>query len=84
MFSVPGTCVVGYNNIRFDDEVSRNLFYRNFFDPYAYSWQNGNSRWDLLDVVRTCYALRHEDRLARKRTGATQLQAGAPVPGQRH
>ncbi|MGL4193737.1 MAG: exodeoxyribonuclease I, partial [Edwardsiella piscicida] len=60
MFSVPGTCVVGYNNIRFDDEVSRNLFYRNFFDPYAYSWQNGNSRWDLLDVVRTCYALRPE------------------------
>ncbi|SPW30976.1 Exodeoxyribonuclease I [Edwardsiella tarda] len=58
LFSVPGTCVVGYNNIRFDDEVSRNLFYRNFFDPYAYSWQNGNSRWDLLDVLRTCYALR--------------------------
>ncbi len=57
-FSVPGTCIVGYNNIRFDDEVSRNIFYRNFFDPYAYSWQNGNSRWDLLDVMRACYALR--------------------------
>ncbi|EFW11201.1 putative exonuclease I, partial [Serratia symbiotica str. Tucson] len=25
---------------------------------YAYSWQNGNSRWDLLDVMRACYALR--------------------------
>ncbi|MCC3703230.1 exodeoxyribonuclease I [Rouxiella badensis] len=57
-FSVPGTCIVGYNNIRFDDEVSRNIFYRNFYDPYAYSWQNGNSRWDLLDVMRACYALR--------------------------
>ncbi len=59
-FSVPGTCILGYNNIRFDDEVSRNIFYRNFYDPYAYSWQNGNSRWDLLDVMRACYALRPE------------------------
>lgn len=57
-FSEPNTCILGYNNIRFDDEVTRNLLYRNFYDPYAYSWQNGNSRWDLLDVVRACYALR--------------------------
>lgn len=57
-FSMPGTCILGYNNIRFDDEVSRNIFYRNFYDPYAYSWQNGNSRWDLLDVMRACFALR--------------------------
>ncbi|MGP2410192.1 exodeoxyribonuclease I [Yersinia sp. 2553 StPb PI] len=59
-FNVPGTCILGYNNIRFDDEVSRNIFYRNFYDPYAYSWQGGNSRWDLLDVMRACYALRPE------------------------
>lgn len=57
-FSVPNTCIMGYNNIRFDDEVSRNIFYRNFYDPYAYSWQHGNSRWDLLDALRACYALR--------------------------
>lgn len=60
LFSAPNTCVVGYNNVRFDDEVSRNLFYRNFYDPYAWSWQHGNSRWDLLDVMRACYALRPE------------------------
>ncbi|XKM12713.1 exodeoxyribonuclease I [Orbaceae bacterium ac157xtp] len=59
-FSVPNTCILGYNNIRFDDEVTRNILYRNFYDPYAYSWQNGNSRWDLLDVVRATYALRPE------------------------
>ncbi|MDE9495033.1 exodeoxyribonuclease I [Xenorhabdus bovienii] len=59
-FSKPNTCIIGYNNIRFDDEVSRNIFYRNFYDPYAYSWQKGNSRWDLLDVLRACYALRPE------------------------
>ncbi|MCR3755532.1 MAG: exodeoxyribonuclease I [Sodalis sp. Psp] len=58
LFSVPDTCILGYNNVQFDDEVSRNLFYRNFYDPYNWSWQHGNSRWDLLNVVRTCYALR--------------------------
>lgn len=60
LFTVPKTCVVGYNNVRFDDEVTRNIFYRNFYDPYAWSWQNHNSRWDLLDVMRACYALRPE------------------------
>ncbi len=60
LFSEPGTCVVGYNNVRFDDEVTRNIFYRNFYDPYGWSWQGGNSRWDLLDVMRACYALRPE------------------------
>lgn len=59
-FAAPGTCVLGYNSIRFDDEVTRNTLYRNFYDPYAYSWQNGNSRWDILDMVRACYALRPE------------------------
>ncbi len=46
--------------MRFDDEVTRNVFYRNFYDPYAWSWQHDNSRWDLLDVMRACYALRPE------------------------
>lgn len=57
-FSVPNTCILGYNTIKFDDEVTRNLFYRNFIDPYAHHWQNGNSRWDMIDIVRATYALR--------------------------
>lgn len=60
LFSQPNTCVAGYNNIRFDDEVTRYLLYRNFYDPYAREWQNGNSRWDIIDMVRACYALRPE------------------------
>ena len=60
LFSQANTCVAGYNNIRFDDEVSRYLFYRNFYDPYAREWKNGNSRWDIIDMVRACYALRPE------------------------
>jgi exodeoxyribonuclease I len=57
-FSQPNTCSLGYNNIRFDDEFTRNCLYRNFFDPYAREWQNGNSRWDLIDVVRATKSLR--------------------------
>ncbi|WP_439290761.1 exodeoxyribonuclease I [Lonepinella koalarum] len=57
-FSQPNTCIIGYNNIRYDDEMTRYTFYRNFIDPYEYSWKNGNSRWDLLDLMRACYALR--------------------------
>ena len=59
-FSQPNTCIMGFNNIRYDDEMTRYTFYRNFIDPYAYSWQQGNSRWDLLDLLRACYALRPE------------------------
>jgi len=55
-----GTCGVGYNSIRFDDEVSRYGFYRNFYDPYEREWKNGNSRWDIIDMVRLVYALRPE------------------------
>lgn len=54
----PGTVGVGYNSIRFDDEVTRHLFWRNLIDPYAREWQNGCGRWDLLDVLRCCWALR--------------------------
>lgn len=54
----PGTCGVGYNSLRFDDEVTRQLLYRNFFDPYAREWEHGNARWDLIDLVRMCEALR--------------------------
>jgi len=58
--AAPGTCGVGYNSLRFDDEVTRHTLYRNFFDPYAREWQNGNSRWDIIDMVRTACALRPE------------------------
>ncbi|WHZ11791.1 MAG: Exodeoxyribonuclease I [Burkholderiaceae bacterium] len=54
----PGTIGVGYNSIRFDDEVTRFLFWRNLIDPYAREWQNDCGRWDLLDVVRCVHALR--------------------------
>jgi exodeoxyribonuclease-1 len=54
----PETCGVGFNSIRFDDEVSRYAFYRNFYDPYEREWKSGNSRWDIMDVLRMMRALR--------------------------
>jgi len=56
----PGTIMVGYNNVRFDDEFMRYTLYRNFHDPYEWAWQENRSRWDLLDVVRMTRALRPE------------------------
>lgn len=58
--AMPGTCGVGYNSLRFDDEFTRQLLYRNFYEPYGREWENGNSRWDLIDLVRMCQALRPE------------------------
>jgi len=60
LMSQPGTCSVGYNNFRFDDEVTRFLFWRNFIDPYAREFRNGNSRFDLIDMLRMACALRPE------------------------
>jgi exodeoxyribonuclease-1 len=57
----PGTCSAGYNSIRFDDVITRNLLYRNLRDPYEREYRNGNSRWDLIDLTRMCDALRPGD-----------------------
>ena len=62
-FSKPETCIVGYNSIAFDDEYTRHTLFRNFLDPYSWHWQNGNSRWDILNVARFCYAHKEDDSL---------------------
>ncbi len=56
----PGTCALGFNTIAFDDEFIRNLYYRNFHDPYRREWADGNSRWDILDMARAARDLRPE------------------------
>ncbi len=56
----PGTCAVGYNTVRFDDEFMRATFWRNFYEPYEFEWKDERSRWDMLDVVRLTRALRPE------------------------
>lgn len=54
----PETTILGFNSVRFDDEFIRALLWRNFYDPYEWSYRDGRSRWDLLDVVRMTRALR--------------------------
>ena len=56
--SRPQTCTLGYNSLRFDDEFVRFGLYRNFHDAYEREWRGGNSRWDLLDMLRLMHALR--------------------------
>lgn len=61
--TAPNTTTVGYNSINFDDEYTRYSFYRNFLDPYEWHWKNNNSRWDIINVVRLCYAVRKDSSL---------------------
>jgi exodeoxyribonuclease-1 len=58
--SRPGTVVAGFNSLQFDDEFVRSLLYRNLFDPYEREWRNGNSRWDVIDLMRAAHDLRPE------------------------
>ena len=42
---------IGYNSIKFDEEVIRNAFFKNLFDPYL-TVKNDNTRIDLLEITR--------------------------------
>lgn len=71
----PRSCSVGYNSLRFDDEFIRCGLYRNFHDPYEREWRGGNSRWDLLDVMRLAHALRPDGIIwPRRDDGATSFR----------
>lgn len=73
--SRPETCSVGYNSLRFDDEFVRYGLFRNFYDAYEREWRGGNSRWDLLDVLRLAHALRPDGLVWPKREdGATSFR----------
>ncbi|MCL2085487.1 exodeoxyribonuclease I [Candidatus Saccharibacteria bacterium] len=52
------TIAVGFNNVRFDNEFLRHMFFRNFYDPYEWGWKDGRETWDILDLVRMVRALR--------------------------
>ena len=56
--SKPFTCTLGYNSFKFDDEFTRNLLYRNLFDPYEREWKNHNSRYDVYYLVLATYVLK--------------------------
>lgn len=73
--SRPETCSLGYNSLKFDDEFVRHGLFRNFHDAYEREWRGGNSRWDLLDVLRLAHALRPDGLAWPKRDdGATSFK----------
>lgn len=57
--SKPGTISVGYNNFRFDDNVTRFLFWRNLIDPYARERGENRSRFDLYYFVKVIFAFKN-------------------------
>ena len=75
MMSKPKTCTLGYNTLRFDDELVRYGLFRNFHDPYEREWRSGNSRWDLLDMLRLVHALRPDGiNWPKREDGATSFK----------
>ena len=52
------SCIIGYNNISFDDNFVRFGMYRNLLPPYEHEHKRGNSRLDFLSIVRLTGALR--------------------------
>lgn len=52
LFNEPGTCSLGYNSVNFDDEITRNGFYRNLLPIYTREFKSDCSRFDLLNIVR--------------------------------
>jgi exodeoxyribonuclease-1 len=58
LMSVEQTCVAGFNSVRFDDEVTRFLLWRNLLPVYEREMRNGNSRMDIIDMLRAACALR--------------------------
>ncbi len=76
----PGACATGaagylwrwLQHLRFDDEVTRYSLYRNFSTRMP--GVGGNSRWDLIDIVRTAYALRPDGIQWPQQDGRTSLR----------
>ena len=81
LLAAPDTIGVGYNSIRFDDEVTRYLLWRNLMDPYAREWQNGCGRWDIQDVVRMAYALRPDGIIWPRKPEDRKPPGGEIAPG---
>ena len=48
--AMPST-IIGYNNMSFDNEFLRHLFWRNLHDPYEHEWQGGNRTADAFHLV---------------------------------
>jgi len=74
---------IGYNSIKFDEEVIRNAFFKNLFDPYL-TVKNDNTRVDLLDITRIAnffYPDKIKSLLNKKGSAIMQLESIAHANG---
>lgn len=55
-----GTMITGFNTLSFDDEILRNMFYRNQLEVYDHEWKDGNCRSDAMRAVLLAFATRPE------------------------
>lgn len=79
-----GTAYMGFNSIRFDEEIMRQMFWENLLDPYVTS-KKGSTRNDLLIFLRAIYA-RNPELIAIPRNPETgknnfKLENVAPLNG---
>lgn len=73
--SAPGTVSVGYNSQRFDDVMSRFLFWRNLMPAYDTERGEGRGRLDIYSLVRALFAFYPETiRWKQKEEGTYSLR----------
>lgn len=51
-FNEKGTCTIGFNSLKYDDEIVRRGFYRNLFPIYDREFKNNCSRFDIFPLVK--------------------------------
>ena len=74
---------IGYNSIKFDEEVIRNAFFKNLFDPYL-TVKNDNTRVDLLEITRIAnffYPDKIKSLLSKKGSAIMKLESIAHTNG---
>ena len=74
---------IGYNSISFDEEVLRNAFFKNLFDPYL-TIKNNNIRLDLLNLTRIAnffYPEKIKSLISNKGSAIMKLESVANVNG---
>lgn len=54
--TTPNTVIVGFNNLEFDDNFLKSLFFRTLFNPYEFEWVN--TKWDILNLAKAMHDLR--------------------------
>ena len=66
--------ILGYNTASFDDPFTQHLMYRNFQDPYAWQYSDGNLRYDLIVAVRAAYLLANDALIWPEREGQVSMK----------